>query len=315
MAYFPPTGSVVGFQSDPTKLLTHSSVSGTVSAQQTGTRITSISGIPQASVHGVVGIMGNPSISGTIDTELPAAAALSDTTANPIAPMVGAALMTWDNSASVFARKVVASVSGTTGASVIGTVPVTQSGTWTTSLVSTVPSSVLVGASIFGLAPVNVTNTNLNVAGSVAAFIQGTPNVNTAGSVVSFQGGTVITSISGIPQASVHGTVQIFPASVVTGTASLVGAASIQILAAPGTGLRSYITDFLVSNTGSSNTLVSFTDGDGSVIGKTIAPSGGGSNAVGMATPMIPSQNKVVNIVAATATSVLHAWIGGYLAP
>jgi hypothetical protein len=33
---------------------------------------------------------------GTPDTELPTAAALSDTTANPTAPMVGAALMYWD---------------------------------------------------------------------------------------------------------------------------------------------------------------------------------------------------------------------------
>ena len=48
-----------------------------------------------------------------------------------------------------------ASVQGTVGASIIGTVPITVvDGTRISSLVSTVPSSVLVGASIFGTAPV-----------------------------------------------------------------------------------------------------------------------------------------------------------------
>lgn len=47
------------------------------------------------------------------------------------------------------------SVTGTM--SVLGTVPVTQSGAWVTSLVSTVPSSVMVGASIFGTVPVTQT--------------------------------------------------------------------------------------------------------------------------------------------------------------
>lgn len=45
------------------------------------------------------------------------------------------------------------SVSGTVGASIIGTVPMVQSGMQVTSLVSTVPSSVIVGASIFGQLP------------------------------------------------------------------------------------------------------------------------------------------------------------------
>src|SRR3990167_9072857 len=66
---------------------------------------------------------------------------------------------------------------------------VTQSGTRITSLVSTVPSSVIIGASIFGLPPVNVTNTNLNVGGSV----------------ISFQGGAWTPSVSGIVGASIIG--------------------------------------------------------------------------------------------------------------
>lgn len=103
------------------------------------------------------------------------------------------------------------SVSGTVGASIIGTVPVVQSGTNITSVVSTVPSSVLVGASIFGQLPggtavlgsvATLQGTNpwivtssiagglFPISGSVAAVIVGTPNVNAAGSVVAFQGTT-----------------------------------------------------------------------------------------------------------------------------
>src|SRR3990167_8489998 len=99
-------------------------------------------------------------------------------------------------------------------------------GTIITSLVSTIPSSVIVGASIFGHAPVFIiggsvatatTNSSVmllggdNIIGSVAT-LQGTnpwivdgevtvgnfpTNQNISGSVVAFQGGTVITSIIG----------------------------------------------------------------------------------------------------------------------
>lgn len=94
------------------------------------------------------------------------------------------------------------------------------------------PSSLLVGASIFGLAPVNVTNTNLNVSGSVAAFVQGTPNVNTAGSVVAFQGtdpwtvdGTVGATQSGAYRTSV---ISSTPSSMLVG-ASIFGLAPVNV--------------------------------------------------------------------------------------
>lgn len=239
--------------------------------------------------------------------------------------------------------------------SVSGTVGTTQSGTWISSIVNTVPSSVLVGASLFGQLPagtamlgsvVSYQGAVWNVAGSIAAFQAGTrstsvsgqvtvvsslaggifpisgsvaatitnTNINVSGSIVAFQGGTVITSISGVPQASIHGSVSIVPASVITAHGSVAGAGSVQLFSAT-SGLRNYVTAFLVSNTGAATTLVTFTDGDSSIIGKTIAPAGGGSNAPALATPFIPSVNKVVNAAAATATSVLHVWVGGYRAP
>lgn len=190
------------------------------------------------------------------------------------------------------------SVSGTVGASIIGTVPITQSGLRITSVISSTPSSMLVGASIIGLTPVNITNTNINVSGSVVAF----------------QGGTQITSISGIIQASVHGAVSFSPASVVSGHASINGGQSVLVLQSV-SGLYNYVTDFTISNTGAATTLVTFTDSDGSILGKTIAPAGGGSNATGLSAPMRTLQtNKAVCVSVATATSTLHIWMGGYKA-
>ena len=284
------------------------------------------------------------------------------------------------------------SVSGTVGASVIGTVPVTQSGTNVTSLVSTIPSSIQVGASVMGHAPVVIiggsvatatTNSSVmllrssNNIGSVTTLqgtnpwtiggnvgqtgtirasvvssvpssmlvgasvygnvgISGTPTfLQLAGSILATSAtvtpaanqsvsGTVGASVIGlapvtvnnVPETSVHGTIKVFPASVISGHGSVNGVASVQILAAPGAGLYNYVTDFLLSNTGAATTLVEFTDGDGSVMGKSIAPTGGGAVATNLATPFKTLQsNKVVNISAPTATSVLHGWIGGYKAP
>lgn len=282
------------------------SVSGTVGTTQTGTVITSIVSTVPSSVIVGASIFGLPPV---------------NVTNFPTTQNVSGSVAAWlqSTNASVITVGTAAanqSVSGTVGASVIGTVPVTQSGTNITSIVSTVPSSVIVGTSIFGQLPGGTA-----VLGSVAT-LQGTNpwvivgSVYGSGSVVAFQGGTNITSISGIPQASVHGFVGFTPASILSGHASLNGAASVQVLAAPGTGLYNYITDFSLANTGAATTLVTFTDGDGSIMGKAIAPTGGGAIATAISSPMKTLQtNKVVNVVAATATSVLHAWVGGYKAP
>lgn len=331
MAFIPQTGSTVAFQGNPSLL------QATVGLNSTN-----------ASVITVGSPVANQSISGTIG-----------------ASVIGHAPVV------IVGGSVAASFTPPSNQSVSGTVGTTQSGTWISSIVNTVPSSVIVGASIFGQLPAGTAMLGSvaayqgavwNVAGSVAAVQTGTwstsvmtnviTSIATAGqvmgsvaalqatnpwniagsvashirsgsviavlggntSVLAIQSGTVITSISGIPQASIHGSVSIVPASVITGNASLVGAASVQVLSAA-SGVRNYVTAFLVSNTGATTTLVTFTDGDASVIGKTIAPAGGGSNAPALATPFIPSVNKVVNVVAATATSVLHVWVGGYRAP
>ena len=100
----------------------------------------------------------------------------------------------------------------------------------------------------------------------------------------------------------------------VRGTGSVNGVASVALIAAAGAGLKNYITDVFVANTGSVATLVTFTDGDASVLGKTIAPALGGSNLPGLKTPMVTSANQPFNMVSATAASVLHGTALGYKA-
>lgn len=91
---------------------------------------------------------------------------------------------------------------------------------------------------------------------------------------------------------------------------------STSLLAAAGAGLRNYITDAIVTNTGSVTTTVNFLDGDNSVIGATIAPAGGGSNIVGLATPMRTGGfNQIVHVTAGTAVSTLGVTALGYKAP
>lgn len=65
-------------------------VTGTVTVQDGGATISVDDGAGSLTVDGTV------SISGAVDTELPAAAALSDNFANPTAPGVGAFNMVWD---------------------------------------------------------------------------------------------------------------------------------------------------------------------------------------------------------------------------
>ncbi len=85
------------------------------------------------------------------------------------------------------------SVSGTVGASVIGTVPVTQSGSWTQSVVGTI------GASVIGTVPVVQSGAwavsvigIASVSGQVGASIVGTVPVTQSGTQISSISGTVI---------------------------------------------------------------------------------------------------------------------------
>ncbi len=108
-------------------------------------------------------------------------------------------------------------------------------------------------------------------------------------------------------------------ASSVMGITSTVNAgdiASVLVISAAGTGLKNYVTDFMVANTGSVATLITFTEGGASILGKTIAPAGGGSNMPGMA-GLLKNQHpgSPINMVVGTASSTVHITMYGFTAP
>lgn len=80
-------------------------------------------------------------------------------------------------------------------------------------------------------------------------------------------------------------------------------------------GLRNYITDFFVANTGTATTLLTFKDGSTSVLGYAVVPAGGGFSAPGLNMPIrsFPSQDLAYSV--SPSTSVLYLTVQGYKAP
>src|SRR3990167_7930697 len=193
---------------------------------------------------------------------------------------------------------------------VSGSVVAFQGGAWTPSVSGTV------GASIIGQLPAGEA-----VLGSIATLqgtnpwrtlgsVSGTVDIGTIpGSVVAFQGGgwtpsaiaylrrndalasTLGADLTYGPGArDSSGRILTRPYSPeesrIEGYASTVNLNANSVIAAAGVGLRNYITDVWVANTGAANTLVTFLSGGGlSVLGYTIAPATGGSNLLGLVTP------------------------------
>ena len=196
---------------------------------------------------------------------------------------------------------------------------------------------------------------NVNTAGSVVAYqgtnpwVIGSVLANVGGSVLSQQLGTRISSVvNSIPSSlltGVHGhrndaiasylggnltwnpiatdsagriiTKPFSPEqSRIEGYASTVNVSVTTLVAAAGAGLRNYITDVWLANTGAATTLVTFRSGGGtSVLGYTIAPTASGSNLPGLVTPMRTLANETFDFQASTGTSVLYATVKGFIAP
>lgn len=101
----------------------------------------------------------------------------------------------------------------------------------------------------------------------------------------------------------------------IEGYNSVVSTSVTTLVAAAGTGLRNYITDIQIANTGATTTLITFRSGGGtSVLGYTIAPTGGGSN-ITFQTPMRTLANETFDFQPTTASSVLFATVKGFKAP
>lgn len=445
MAYIPNSGSVVAFQSDPTKLVATVSVVGAVTIGNT-----SILAVPTGnqSVSGNVGVtqqstwiasvFGNVSVLGTVPVTQSGTWVQSIVSTVPSSVLVGSSIFgqlpggtavlgsvaalqatnPWNVAGSVAAFVVgnssvitvaqssvaVAIVSGSIAAtftppanqSVSGTVGVNQLGTWSTSVMTNTITSIAtagavmgsvaalqatnpwvvsgtVGSSIIGQLPAGtamlgsvvayqgaipwtINSVYGNISGSVAATITNT-NVNVSGSVVAFQGTApwVIQSIVGTysedqastsadkgllafgvrndtvaslvgsdsdygawsqdsagrhlvkPFVSEDGIIISYVGSVVSGSVTLIQASVI--------GKKSYITDFIISNTGSANTLVTFQGGDTSLIGQYIAPTGGGMVATGLNLPLKNTASQDLAFKVSPSSSILYLTIKGYVAP
>ncbi len=230
------------------------------------------------------------------------------------------------------------------GANVIGSVTALQ-GTlpWTISSVyGNISGSVVAfqGAGWSGSVAATVTNTNLNVSGSVVGFQGGAWAASMVGAPVTSVGGTQANTDIGIRTFGFRNdTVASIVANDKTytlhstdsagrnltkpfaadenrlDTATSVVSTSVTALFSSVVGLRNYVTDIMVANTGSVATLVTFKDGSTSILGYTIAPAGGGSNINGMAFPLRTAPAQDFTFVAATSSSVLYVTAKGYKAP
>lgn len=255
------------------------SVSGTVD----------IGNIPRVSVHGAVSIAG-----GTVGVT-----------------QVGA----WTTS-------VVGAVS-----IVGGTVGVTQVGAWTHSVVGAVSIvGGFVGVTQVGVWATSVVGGPLNIGSILSTYAEDTAHSDgnaglfTLGvrndKVASFVSANLDYTPIAVDAAGRNITKPFAPDHASTfGVGSVNGAASVILMSAPGTGLKNYLTDFTVANTGATTTLIRITAGGASVLGYTIAPAGGGSNMIGLASPISAPPNSPINFAADTASSVVYGTAYGYVAP
>lgn len=325
---------------------TNTSVSGTIQAEIRGSVATVIIGGSIATTTGnssvqVLNFPANQSVSGEVSvSNFP-------TTQNISGSVI--AFLNSTNASIITVGSPVAnqSVSGTVGASIIGAVPTTQTGIWISSVVNTIPSSMLVGASIIGMVPVTVNGqvgTQMtSVTGTVTAN-QGTGFGSIAahiksGSVLSAQFGTWAPSAIGYvirndAVASFLGanltyrtqagdsagrilTKPFAPEEArIEGYNSVVSTSVTTLVAAAGAGLKNYITDVVLINTGATTTLVTFRSGGGtSVLGYGIAPAGGGSNMLGFAMPMRTLANQTFDFQTTSSSSIIYAKVSGFKAP
>ena len=261
-----------------------------VGASIIGTFPVTISGNPSISGTVNVGnipsvnatVVGNVSVSGTVGASIIGAVNINPASVQVLNPV--SLLAVNPNPASVQVLNPVSILA------------VTQSGAWSASLVGTIPGSVVAfqGGTWQPSALGYVTRND-----AVASFLGA--NLTTRPAASDSAGRTLVKPFA--PEESrIEGTISLTSTSVTT------------VIAAPGAGLRNYITDFMIANSGSVTTLVTFKDNAGSVLGYTIAPATGGSNAPGLATPIRTGVNAAFDIQAAGFTSTLYGTFTGFKA-
>ena len=276
MSYFPPTGSTVAFQSNPNNLVGTVSVVGTLPV-----------------------VTNNASVIATLINS--SVTALQGT--NPwFVQLTSGSVITAGGNSSVQVVGIVPP-SSVSGVGIFNTNPIGNGSiiTVSTGSIATAPFP----ASVSGVGVFNVNHTGVGsiFTGFRNDAIASTVGVNlTSRLIATDSAGRTVTKPFSPEESTVRGNTS----TVSTGVTSLIGA--------PGVGLRTYVTEFMVSNMGSVATLVRFADEDNVTLAKTIAPPFGGSNKT-LSVAIVGPANQGINITASPAVSILHAWAAGYKAP
>lgn len=180
------------------------------------------------------------------------------------------------------------SVSGTVGASIVGQLPggtavlgsivALQGAGWSGSVAAVVTNSLIA----------TITNSLLNIAGSVASFQAGSRTIS----------GSVLTMFAPV-------------ASLVSGVSSMItGTGQTSVLATPAGAQRNYITQIIVTNAAAVGTVVNIMDGPNVMYAGFAAASGGGFTS-SFPTPLKQSNLVTsVDVKAITQASVLVAIVG-----
>lgn len=271
------------------------------------------------SVQGTFTPAANQSVSGTVGASIVGQLPAGTAVLGSVAALQGT--NPWNIAGSVAAFQ-----AGTNITSISGTVPVVgsinslQQGAWSTSIQGTV--------SVLGTVPVTQSGTWITSISGVAyaedsGHTDGNPGLFTFGvrndTVASFVSANTDYTPIGLDSAGRNVTKPFAPdqASVIGHNSIVaigVGAGSVLVMQAPGVGLKNYLTDFNIANTGTVTTIVQFNDTDASIVGRTIAPAGGGSNH-SFAVPLTtPSTNKAIAVQLISASSVFIT-VSGYKAP
>lgn len=325
MAYFPPTGSVVAFQSNPSVLQTLATIANT-NVNVSGSVVAF--GFPtNQNVSGSVVAFQGAGWSGSV------AAIVVNTNLN-----VSGSVATWINSSS---GSVITIPQGSIAAAIISGSVAVATGNSSVQVLN-FPTNQNVSGSVVafqGTSPwvVNFQNSSIlaTPVGSTITVVQANSIVGTyaedSGHTTADKGLFVLgvrnDTVSSLTSADLdytphatdsQGRTVIKPfspnESEFTYTGSVVST-SVTLIQASAVGKRSYITDFFFANTGASTTLVTIQDGSTSVLGYTIVPTTGGSNSPGIAIPLKTAPSQDLAFKSNTATSVLYITIKGYQAP
>lgn len=330
MAFIPQSGSVVAFQSNPANLqasitgavqIAGGSPASIVTVQRIDQQITgsNLGLVSHAVIHGLTTLGGGSYVDVKVD---PTGALLIAATS--VISFQGTVPWTIGSIYGNVSGSVVAFVSGLQGASVSGAVTANQGtnaglgSSWPVKISNGTQTANVTAASMLSVTVDNVTSSiigtySTNVLGnssSVGLYVLGVRN-DTIASIV----GSDRDFNSFATDSAGRFLVKPFsPEESRLDTVSSVVSTSVTALFNSVVGLRNYVTDLQIANTGSVATLVTFKDGSTSILGYTIAPAGGGSN-ITMAMPMrtAPAQDFVYQ--AGTASSVLYVTAKGYKAP